>query len=122
MTVVDDRRRTQRPLRGHGLKPGASGAPTRLREIRTAAGLSVAEIRDGLRERLPRRHVPAVSTLSRVETGQIRTIDFVLLCALSQVLECSLDDLSVDASDDYEQIRELVLAASEYEASQAASS
>lgn len=83
-----------------------------LREMREKAGLSCQDLRDGMLPLVPKRYLPSVSQLTRIETGQTASVDTILLMAAAQVIGCKLSDLSMEAALEMETIRDLVVSTS----------
>lgn len=83
---------------------------TSLRTLRDSKGLSLQELRDELLFTIPRRFVPSVATLSRIETGKIRDkkVDTIIVYGLAKVLACKVSDLSTDAGEEFDAIADLV--------------
>ena len=85
---------------------------TTLRSARIAADMTLQDMRDGMLAILPKRLIPALSTLSRMETGYTHKVDTIVLYAAARVLGCKLSDLSVEAAVELETIRDLVVSTS----------
>lgn len=83
--------------------------PDRLRTARKLAGLSVDEAAYRLRDVVPECHQVRASTLTRLETGRIATIDTVLLMGLAAIYDVSMEQLAPGSGHDVEQIADLAV-------------
>lgn len=81
-----------------------------LRTLREGKGLSIQQLRDDLLFTIPRRFVPSVPTLSRIETGKVKEekVDTIVVYGLAKVLGCRISDLSTVAADEFDAMRDLV--------------
>lgn len=82
----------------------------RCREKREARGLSLSGARDALLFTIPRRYVPSIKTLHRMEQGEIaeEKADGIVLYGLAKVYGCNVRDLSELAADELEGVRDLL--------------
>jgi hypothetical protein len=78
------------------------------------AAMSLQDVRDELLGLLPKRYVPSISKLSRMETGKVpeAEADGMVINALSQVYKCKVSDLSPTVADEMERVRELLVRSS----------
>lgn len=76
--------------------------------------MSLGEARDAMLGVMPRRYVPSVATLSRMETGRIeeKKVDGIVIFALADVYGCKLSDLSLMVADEAERVRDLLVRSS----------
>lgn len=83
----------------------------RCRKARESAGLSLVEARDRLRDSIPRRYVPSVKTLSRIENGETPEdkVDGIVIVALARMYEKPISELSRVVADELEIVRDLVI-------------
>lgn len=85
-----------------------------VRERREAAGLSISEMRDALRDRVPDRYVPSISTLSRWETGQVndKRVDGIVIVGLARVFGCRVSELSPEVASELDRTSDLLASCS----------
>jgi hypothetical protein len=72
---------------------------------------SLADLRDGLLlSGIPRRYVPSVATLSRMETGDTdeATVDAIVIYGMSKVYECRVSELSQEVANELDTMRDLL--------------
>lgn len=86
----------------------------RCREAREAAGFSLAEARDRLRDSIPHRYVPSVKTLARIETGFMAEdkVDGIIIVGLAGIYGCKVSDLSTVVANELDSLRDLVVRSS----------
>jgi len=81
--------------------------PRTIRQARDARDMSLQELRDQMMTFLPARLVPSVSKLNRMETGDTRKLDTLIVCAIARVLGCPVSSLSPEAAEELEAMRDL---------------
>ncbi len=96
----------------------ANEFPTKLRNRRTMHGTtqaegdySLADLRDDLiATGIPRRYVPSVSTLSRMETGKVpeSKVDAIVIYGMARVYSCGVSELSEAAANELDTMRDLL--------------
>lgn len=86
-----------------------------LRESRDAAALSLTDVRDWLVTRLPRRQVPSVSKLSRMERNLVPYAESVdLIYALCALYNLRISEVSQSAADELERSLDLLTSLSRW--------
>lgn len=75
---------------------------------------SLTDLRDALiAEGIPKRYVPSVATLSRMETkGDESSVDAIVIYGMSLVYGCRVSDLSMEVADELDAMRDLLAHAS----------
>jgi hypothetical protein len=85
----------------------------RLRDRRTAAGLTIDEAWADLRGLLPKRYLPSASKLQRMETSIPEAKwDGIVIVGLSCVYKCRIRDLSTEVASEYDEVGDLLASSS----------
>lgn len=82
----------------------------RCRAAREGLGLSLNDARDRLLFAIPRRYVPSISKLARLETGAIAEADIsgIVIYGLARVYGCRVSDLSSVVAEELDAISDLL--------------
>ena len=83
-------------------------ADTLLR-LRAESGLSLQDLRDALvRSGMPKRYVPSVAKLSRMETDGSARLDAITICAIAEVYGVSVRTISEEVANELEYVADLL--------------
>lgn len=82
----------------------------KMRAKREALGLSLSEARDRLLFAIPRRYVPSIKKLQRIETGEVdeTKVDGLIVYGLAMVYGCRVSDLSTVVADELKSVSDLL--------------